>query len=430
MIQTNSTAHHWRCITISGKTTAIFGALDVYDHGRRYLHRQSAAKRVQNSPRIILLLEPTRGFDRGLLSGVARYSALNGPWTFYRQPHGYLRSKRRLDLKELRAWRPDGVLCPVAQLAELSAFRLPMIAYDVNEYSGRVPSVLSEDYAAGQIAARHLLDLGHRSFAFCGYSGIRWSRERCEAFCDEVKAAGFTVDVYQPRSRKPVVWTKEEPHLRRWLESVPKPIGMLGANDDRAASILEVCHGLGYGVPEDVSIIGVDDDQYICQLQNPPLSSVTMASAQAGYEAAALLDRLIRSRAKMAGQRIMAHATGVTARQSTNVLMVRNADVRKALRFIRENASRPIRVTDVVKVTRLSHRTLNEQFHSELGCSIIKQLTGARVAYISSLLTKTQMPIHHIATAVGYEDDRHFSRYFKRTTGLTPQAYRRKFAPP
>ncbi len=383
-----------------------------------------------NSPRIILLLEATRGFDRGLLSGVARYSALNGPWTFYRQPHGYLRSKRRLDLKELRAWKPEGAICPVSQVDELLPLRLPLVAYDVNEYSGRVPRVLSQDFEAGRLAAQHLLDLGHRHFAFCGYSGMRWSRERCQAFCDSVEREGGTVAIYRPRSRSPATWAKEEPHVRRWLEMLPKPIGMLCANDDRAASILETCHILGYGVPEDVSVIGVDDDQYVCELQNPPLSSVRMASDQAGYEAAALLDRMMRGEERGAGQQIMAHATGVTARQSTNVLMVRNGDVRKALRFIRENTGRPIRVTDIVRATDLPHRTLNEQFHAELGCSINKHLTRARVAYISRLLTETEMRVHEIAALVGYEDDRHFSRYFKRATGLTPQAYRRKHAPP
>ena len=149
---------------------------------------------MQNSPRIILLLEATRGFDRGLVSGVARYSALNGPWTFYRQPHGYLSSKRRLDLQELKAWKPDGAICPVTQLDELARLRVPRIAYDVNEYSGRVPRVLSEDLEAGRLAAQHLLDLGHRHFAFCGYSGIRWSRERCQAFC----AVGGTGRLQRP----------------------------------------------------------------------------------------------------------------------------------------------------------------------------------------------------------------------------------------
>ncbi len=382
-----------------------------------------------SSPRIILLPQATRGFDRGLLSGVARYSALNGPWTFFRQPHGYLSAQRRLDLKELRAWQPNGAICPVTQLDALSVLRVPLIAYDVNEYSGRVPSILSEDLAAGRLAAQYLLGLGHRHFAFCGYRGIRWSRERCQAYCELLQQAGCRVEVYQPRSRR-AAWAKEEPLVRQWLQSLPKPIGMLCANDDRAATILETCGVLGYGVPEDISVVGVDDDQYVCELQNPPLTSVRMASQQAGYEAAALLDRLIRGDERMEGQRVVAHATGVTARQSTNVLMVRNAEVRKALRFIRENAGRSIRVADIVKATGLSHRSLNDQFHAELGCSIVKQLTSARIAYIGRLLTETGMRVHEIAMAVGYEDDRHFSRYFKRVTGQTPQAYRRQHGAP
>jgi len=385
---------------------------------------------MRNAPRIILFLEATRGFDRGLLAGIARYSTLNGPWTFYRQPHGYLRSKRRLDLKELAAWKPDAAVCPVTQVDQLAGLRVPLLAYDVNEYSGRVPCVLSEDFQAGRLAAQHLLDLGHHHFAFCGYSGIRWSRERCQAFCDAVEQTGWKVDIYRPPSRRPMPWAREEPHLRHWLRRLPKPIGMLCANDDRAASILETCHVLGYGVPEDVSVVGVDDDQYVCELQNPPLSSVKMASDKAGYEAAALLDRMIHGKQTMSGQRIVAHATGVVTRQSTNVLMVSNPEVRKALRFIRENAGRPIRVADIVKLTGLSHRTLNDRFHAELGCSIIKQLTRVRIACICRLLTETEMRIREIAVAVGYEDDRHFSRYFKRATGLTPQAYRRKHRPP
>ena len=110
--------------------------------------------------------------------------------------------------------------------------------------------------------------------------------------------------------------------------------------------------------------------------------------------------------------------------------MVQNTEVRKALRFIRENANQPIRVTDVVDATRLSHRSLNDQFHAELGCSIVKQLTRARVDYITRLLTDTDMQIQEIAQTVGYKDDRHVSRYFKRATGLTPQAYRRKHIAP
>lgn len=192
---------------------------------------------------------------------------------------------------------------------------------------------------------------------------------------------------------------------------------------------MEICRLLEFNIPEDISIIGADDDEYICELQNPPLSSVQVASEQAGYQAAQLLDQIIQGNASMQGQRIPALAAGITERQSTNVLMVQNEQVRKALSFIREHANRPIRVSDVVEATGLSHRRLNDQFHAALGCSIVKQLTRSRIDTICQLLRNTDLRAQEIANTVGYSDDRHFSRYFKRATGLTPQAYRRKISP-
>ena len=385
---------------------------------------------MKHTPKIILFLDTSRGFNLGIASGVARYSMLNGPWTFYRQPHRYLTQQWQFDLKELRAWNPDGIICSIAQTKELRHLGVPMIATDPDSYSGLIPSIVSENWEAGRLAAQHLLDQGHRHFAFCGYSAVGWSQDRCRGFCDTVEKTGCEVDVYQSTSERYTAWAKEEPHIHAWLNSLPKPTGMFCANDDRAASILESCHTLEYGVPEDISVLGMDDDTYICELQNPPLSSVRIAAEQAGYHAAALLNQMIRGEAEMSGQRIDAHVTGITARQSTNVLMVQNTEVRKALRFIRENTNRAIQVTDVAAATSLSQRTLNDHFHAELDCSIVTQLTRARIDHITRLLTDTEMQIQEIAAAVGYDDDRHFSRYFKRATGLTPQAYRRKISPP
>jgi LacI family transcriptional regulator len=212
--------------------------------------------------------------------------------------------------------------------------------------------------------------------------------------------------------------------------ALPKPVGLFCANDDRSASILECCRALGYGVPEDVAVIGVDDDPYICDLANPPLSSISMASDRAGYEAAELLHQMILGQVTMCGQRVLAPAVGVAARQSTDILMVRDPDVRAALRFIRENVSRPIQVRNIVKATNLSHRTLNDRFYQECGSSILKQLTNARVAHISRLLRETTLPVGEIARMVGFDSDRHFARYFRRAIDQTPQEYRRKHSPP
>lgn len=384
---------------------------------------------MHSSPRIILFVDTSRGFGRRILSGIARYSALHGPWTFYRKQPDYLAPKEKTTLAEIRAWRPDGIICSLAQARELRRTGLPMVAFDPGAYSGSIPCMVSDHAAVGHLAAQHLLDLGHRDLAFCGFSGLNWSKERCRAFCSVIEAAGAQVHVYNNPQRT-TSWAKEEPRVEEWIQSLPRPIGMFCVNDDRAAAIMETCRTLEYGIPEDISIIGADDDASVCPLANPPLSSVRIASDQAGYNAARLLHQMIDGKAEMSGQRIVAPVVGVTARQSTDVLMVENKEVRKALRFIRENANRPIRVSDVVNATALSHRSLNEQFHAALNGSILTQLTRARIDFISGLLTDTDLRIQEIAQTVGYEDDRHFSRYFKRATGLTPQAYRRKMSTP
>jgi LacI family transcriptional regulator len=385
----------------------------------------------RNEPlRVIIMLQAARGVERDLLRGIARYATLTGGWTFYRKPHAYLATGSKLDMRALKAWRPDGAFCTAEDGGAFKRLGVPLIAYNVDAIPEAVPCILTEDRAAGRLAAEHLLSHGHRTFAFCGYASIRWSDERCAAFCRRVGEAGHRVEIYPAPSRKRLEWASEEPRVRDWLRTLPKPVGLMCVNDDRAESVLETCRALGYGVPEDVSLIGVDDDEYVCELQNPPLSSVSVASDQAGYDAAALLDRLMDGREKMRGVRITARATGVKERLSTSVLTVADPDVRKALRFIRENADRPVQVADVVRASRLSHRALNDRFHTGVGGSILTHVTRARVAHISRLLTETQMRVHEIADVVGYEDERHISRYFKRATGLTPQEYRRKYAMP
>ncbi len=384
---------------------------------------------VSQSPRIILFLDASRGFYRSMLSGIAHYSALNGRWTFFRKKPDYLISEETIDLKELKDWKPDGVICSITQAKELSQLNVPIVGYDPGNYKGRIPCILSDDRETGRLAAQHLLELGHRNFAFCGFNSLQWSRDRCRNFCSEVEKAGAKVCIFAGYGNT-TTWLKEESSIREWIQSLPKPIGMFCCNDDRAASVVEDCLDLGYSVPEDISIIGADDDETICELANPPLSSVRLSAKKAGYEAARLMRLLILGKEKMKGQRIIAPSAGIAVRQSTNVLMVKNIEVRKALRFIRENMNRPIQVSDVVRVTGLCHRSLNNQFHSELGASISKHVTRARIEYISHLLTDTDMRIQEIAANVGYEDDRHFSRYFKRATGLTPKSFRRKMSPP
>lgn len=381
------------------------------------------------SLRILMLLESAREFDRGLLKGISRYSALHGRWTFYHRPPGYLQRRRGGDLEEFRHWNPDGVICPIDQAETLLPLNVPMICSDPGNYTGKLPCIVTEDDRIGELAARHLLDAGHRHFAFCGVGQLVWSHARGLRFREVIEQAGHSVTMLK-QSRPGTSWSREEKRIRKWIAGLPKPVGLFCANDDRAASVLEICLDLGLNVPDELSLLGADNDELLCELANPPFTSIRIASDQAGYAAANLLDNLIRGGQILDGQRVLAKAAGIVTRQSTDLLMIENPALQKALRFIRDNTHRSVQVTDIVRAAGLSHRALNDAFQKELGAPISKILTRARIQNISHLLMDTDLQIQEIADAVGYEDVQHFSRYFKHTTGMTPLAFRRKMLAP
>lgn len=379
-----------------------------------------------SSLRVLMLLESARGFDRGLLKGISRYSALHGRWTFYQRPLPYLSHRRSLELEDFRDWRPDGVICPVELTEGLATLNVPMVCTDPGNYSGDLPCIVSEDDKIGELAARHLLESGHQHLAFCGMGKLAWSLNRGAGFCARLEQDGFEVHVLR-ESAPGTAWSREEKRIRDWIEALPKPVGLFCANDDRAAAVLELCRSLGLNVPDDVSLIGADDDELRCNLANPPFTSVRIATETAGYGAAALLARLAAGEEEpRGGQRIIARAAGIAVRQSTSILMMEHPALRKAVRHIRENIRQPLRVSDVVQSSGLSHRALNELFQNEFHTSIGKYLTRARIEHISTLLLDSSLQIQEVACAAGYEDIAHFSRYFKHSTGLTPNAYRRE----
>ena len=224
--------------------------------------------------RIVLLIQATRGFDRGIMSGFSRYASLHGPWSFYREQHAYYLPKAKTSLEELRQWRPTGVVCPLSRFDLVEPLGVPVVGLDLNDYQGPVPGILSADTDMGRMAADHLLGIGLQRFAFCGLGAMRWSNARLNGFEQRIQEAGFFVEVYRPERKQRVPWVREEPHVRDWIQSLPKPIGIFCPNDDRSAYVLETCRALDLAVPEDVAVIGVDDDPYICELANPTHSSV------------------------------------------------------------------------------------------------------------------------------------------------------------
>lgn len=385
---------------------------------------------VMQTPRVALLVETSLGYGRRFLRGVVRYSRLHGPWAFYITP-----ADLRQFLPRMEEWGGTGIIArletPQVEKAVL-ATGLPTIALDLTYRQrvagsrlARVHEVRPDSHAAGRIAAEHLLDRGLRSFAFVGLSSdLPWSVERGRGFAERIAAAGLPCAEFPlPRRAADRQWGREQKILAAWLAALPRPLGVLACDDDRARQVCEACRGAGLAVPDGVAVVGVDNDDLLCELADPPLTSVALDSEAAGWEAAALLDRLMRGE-RLSPQHILVAPTGVIVRRSSDVRVTDDPAVRQAVRFITDKAALPIRVADVVAAAGCKRRSLELRFHAALGRSIVAEIQRARLERARRLLAESDLSVERIAAASGFSSSGYLIRLFKRETGLAPGAFR------
>ena len=383
-------------------------------------------KAMKTMPKIILQIEPSRASGRGLMRGIAEFSNIHGPWMFYRTPPFYrnMRNQRK-PLAFVKDINADGIIAYVPNQAVAEAYipaNLHAILIPIEQHMPEAPYTISDNSAAiGTMGAQYFLSKGLRQFAYCGIAEMLGSDEIGRAFCRHIAAARHDTRMYvPPRSKKNQRWEQEQIHLSQWLVSLPKPIGLMTCNDDRSQEILELCEMIGISVPDDIAILGVDNDEFICNLAIRPLSSVAMNFERVGYRAAELLDRMIRQ-CQPAAQTLVIEPTHVVTRQSTDVTAIDDPDIAHAVRYIRRHARGPIGVEDVANAVALSRRTLYERFMRILGHSVHQEIKNVRLEQITKMLIRTDMPISTIADSLGFSSVDHISRYFKRTKGLSLQ---------
>ncbi len=377
---------------------------------------------MHNLKRVILLIETSREFGRELLRGIARYSRLNGPWSFYREP-GDLKSA----IPRLTNWNADGIIMRNTVISqELLKLKLPTIlALHEKTRPPHLPAILTDASAIARLAAEHLLNRGLNQFAFCGFDKLIWSNERKIFFRQILNDAGYKVHVYKkPTDKKFDSWNNEQYHMTEWLQQLPKPIGILACNDDRAQHVLEACKSAGLHVPEEVAVLGVDNDSIICAISDPPLSSIALNVEPAGYAAADLLSKLMNGE-PMKGQEIIATATHVVKRQSTDVLSINDANLVNAIRFIKQNAKNKFSVNDVVAQTYISRRSLEEKFKKILYRTINEEIKRVRVEQITQVLIESSLSISEITSLFNFTDAEHISRYFKKEKGMGLREFRK-----
>ncbi len=376
-------------------------------------------------PRVILLVESSRGSGRALLRGIANYAHHHGPWSFYWEPGGL--EKAWPTLRHIEA---DGIILrDVKKVDEALASGLPAIV--IGHRQSEIPdlvNVVTDSEAIGRMGAEHLLHCGFKHFAFCGYSEnplerTVWSEVRGEFFGARICEAGFLPPPQRALSKTEENWPKERRSLARWLEALPKPVGLMACNDDCGQQVVEACKLAGLTVPDQVGVIGADNDEVVCGLTDPPLSSVAINFERAGYDAARALDKLMRG-AREVPLRIIAAAPHIVTRRSTDFVATDDTHLTRALQFVRDRGRVGISVNEVARAAGLSRRALEKRFRALLGRSILEEIRRVRSDHIACLLVETDLPVAGIAEMLGFTDAHHFARYFRAAKQMSPLRYR------
>jgi len=305
--------------------------------------------------------------------------------------------------------------------------RIPTVSLTNNWLEEGVAAVCPDDDAIGRLAAEHLLGLGLRSFACYGYPIPGYSTNRQDAFERHLASHGYRCKRFRWPNNPPelIHEGRPDPHLMAWIQSLPKPVGLFAVTDHLAWELTELCHLAELGIPDQVAVIGVDNDELLCEIAWPPISSVIVHSMRIGYEAAALLGRIM-SGARPPAKPVLIAPLGVAARQSTNLLAVEDASVAKALRFIRIHLGDNISVRDVVTASAVSRRTLERRFKEVLRRSIRQEIHRARIEEACRLLATTHRKVQQISEILGFSYPQRFYLAFRKMTGISPAQWRRK----
>lgn len=388
--------------------------------------------RVSRKRRVGLLIESSRAYGRDLLRGIARYAREHGAWSIVYQ-------ERKLEDPVppwLRRWEIDGIIARMETRALANAILARGVpAVDVRGALPdlEVPVVYTDNAQISRLAAEHLRERGFRNFAFCGFVGTEFSDQRSTAFFEWLNRAGFACHVYAPPKTVPRALTTDyeadglryEPHVAQWLRALPKPVGLMACNDIRGQQILYACREMGITVPDEVAVIGVDNDELLCELCDPPLSSVAQDTEHAGYEAAAMLERMMAGR-RAPKRPLYLPPLGIVARRSTDVLAISDRAIAGAVRFIREHACDGIDVGDLLDAVPMSRTVLERRFVKLVGHSPKAEILRVQMERAKELLATTDLRLEEIAAKVGYDHHEYFCVVFKRETGQTPGEFRRQ----
>lgn len=390
--------------------------------------RKSQLMKLRRVAVMISVHEHTYGYEK--IGGIIDYYSRHSAWDIYRNEWGQPIINNP---QELKAWDGDGIIGEVydEKTADLiSALGIPFVNTASADLGGRFPGVMLNNRLIGKIAAEHLIELKLDQFAFVGPQNHWYAHERCKGFSDAIKSGGgeccsFFYDVNQSGESHVPRDMGDLDALRETVKKLPRPIGILAASDRVGFAILEACRKLGISSPEEVSLIGVNNDSIFCQMAMPSMSSVDVSAHQVGFTAAQMLDDLMEERPLKKSQVLVA-PNRIIPRNSTDMTRSEFPEVARALRFIRLHDREFIDVNDVMAVVPVSRRWLELKFKQEVGWGIYHEIRRVRVERAKHLLETTDWPVSRIASESGFKTAQQFDEAFKKLVGMVGREYRQK----
>lgn len=382
--------------------------------------------------RLILLTDYTESFSYNLLKGILAYSRQTEPWVICRMPHTYKQTQGMEGvLRWAKAWKADAVIGRFDNddnVLLLKENGLIVMAQDYKNRFTEIPNITGNYLKAGRMGADFFIRKGFKHFAYYGYHDAVWSQERCEGFRQILAEHGMeqNLSIYDKQSVDEV-WFDETPSLLAWLRSLPHPTALMACDDNQGNRITEICKIHNLRVPEQISILGVDNDKIICNISDPPLSSISQNIEKGGYEAAALIERIYKGE-ESDPQDVVIEPVTIVNRLSTDYYPTNDPYILTVLSYVHQNINRPIHVEDLVKLVPMSRRLLEIRFREATRQSIHQYIATLKMERFAQLLKTTTEPVGDVAAQVGIENLKNLSRQFKTTKGCTPQEYRKLYA--
>lgn len=368
-------------------------------------------------------------YGREVAQGIARYTLNHADWDIHYEGTADHSAVERI-IAAISDWPADGAIVEAMDkelAAAINAVQVPVVLVS-GQFDDGVAVVCPDNRAVGISVAEYLIGRGLRSLAFCGVQGEAFSDHREEGFRKAALKAGITPSKleYRYMASKSRDWISDYQAMVTWLQNLPRPTGLMACNDAVARDVVAVCFRFGIRVPDDLAIVGVDNDTVECSMSRVPLSSVKLPTSEIGFRAAQVLDGMMSGKQPRPSPICLA-PTMVVTRQSSDTYMVANRELREALCYIREHAAEPITVADILRAVPVSRRWLEKQFQVVFGYTIRDEILRAHAEQAKRLLVDTDLKIATISQKSGYTQYQVFPHLFKQSTGMLPSEFRRRF---